>query len=100
MKLIRLLSLIILAIMLSGCFIRPYKFDIHQGNDFTPQKIAEVHVGMSEAQVHYLLGSPLIHDGFHANRWDYLHYEKPGYKKATEHHSTLYFSEGKVTRII
>jgi len=53
-------------------FIAPYKPDIVQGNVVTTEQISQVKPGMSKAQVKEILGSPLITDPFHADRWDYV----------------------------
>lgn len=52
--------------------ITPYRIDIVQGNVVTEELIAQVKPGQSRAQVRDLLGTPLLTDPFHADRWDYL----------------------------
>jgi outer membrane protein assembly factor BamE len=53
-------------------FIAPYKPDVIQGNVVTTEQIALVKPGMTRAQVREALGSPLITDPFHNDRWDYV----------------------------
>ena len=53
-------------------FIAPYKPDIIQGNVVTTEQISQIKPGMTRAQVKEILGSPLITDPFHADRWDYV----------------------------
>jgi outer membrane protein assembly factor BamE len=53
-------------------FIAPYKPDVVQGNVVTTEQISLVKPGMSRAQVKEVLGSPLITDPFHGDRWDYV----------------------------
>ena len=53
-------------------FVAPYKPDIIQGNVVTTEQLALVKTGMSRAQVKEVLGSPLITDPFHGDRWDYV----------------------------
>jgi outer membrane protein assembly factor BamE len=53
-------------------FITPYKVEVVQGNVITKEQAALIRVGMSPAQVRDVLGSPLLTDAFHANRWDYV----------------------------
>ena len=98
----RLFLVSLVSFMLSGCFIRPYKFDLQQGNTLTPEKIATIHPGMSEEQVRYVLGTPLLQDPFHANRWDYIYLEKPGArdKKEIEKRLIVFFDQGKVMRVL
>ncbi len=52
--------------------ITPYRIDIVQGNVVTKEQLALVKPGMSRVQVRDLLGSPLLADMFHADRWDYV----------------------------
>ena len=52
--------------------ITPYRIDIVQGNVVTKEQIALVRPGMSRVQVRDVLGSPLLTDAFHADRWDYV----------------------------
>ena len=52
--------------------ITPYRIEIVQGNVVTKEQADAVKVGMSRAQVRDILGSPLLTDPFHADRWDYL----------------------------
>lgn len=53
-------------------FITPYKVEVVQGNVITREQIELVKPGMSRAQVRDILGSPLLADVFHADRWDYV----------------------------
>ena len=52
--------------------ITPYRIDIVQGNVVTKEQLALVRPGMSRVQVRDVLGSPLVTDVFHADRWDYV----------------------------
>jgi len=69
--------------LLSGCeslqrtdsflgFITPYRIDIVQGNAITKEQAALIKPGLSRLQVRDILGTPLVADPFHANRWDYI----------------------------
>jgi len=89
---LRLTALIALSVasVLSGCsavskdgsvlgFITPYRIDIVQGNVVTKEQLAQVRPGMTRVQVRDLLGSPLLTDPFHADRWDYVFtIDRPG----------------------
>ena len=68
---------------LSGCealqrtdslfgFITPYRIDIVQGNAITKEQAALVKPGLSRLQVRDILGTPMLIDPFHADRWDYI----------------------------
>jgi outer membrane protein assembly factor BamE len=52
--------------------ITPYRIDIVQGNVVTKEQLARVKPGMTRNQVRDLLGSPLLADPFHEDRWDYI----------------------------
>jgi outer membrane protein assembly factor BamE len=58
--------------------ITPYRITIVQGNFVSKEAAAQMHVGMSRAEVRQLLGTPLLTDMFHDNRWDYVFYFKRG----------------------
>jgi outer membrane protein assembly factor BamE len=53
-------------------WIKPYRIEIVQGNVVTKEQAAMARPGMSKAQVRDVLGSPLVMDPFHADRWDYV----------------------------
>jgi outer membrane protein assembly factor BamE len=72
-----------LVALISGCsslhadgnflgILAPYRIDIVQGNVVTKDQLARVRPGMSRVQVRDALGSPLLTDLFHADRWDYV----------------------------
>ncbi|MFL6664816.1 MAG: outer membrane protein assembly factor BamE [Rhizobacter sp.] len=52
--------------------VTPYRVEIVQGNVVTKEQAEAVKPGMSRAQVRDILGSPLLTDPFHADRWDYV----------------------------
>lgn len=52
--------------------LHPYRLEIVQGNVITQEQAAAIKPGMTRAQVRDVLGSPLLADPFHANRWDYV----------------------------
>lgn len=90
---------LLLSLSLSACFVRPYKFDLIQGNDITSESVSLIHPGMSEEEVRYLLGTPMLHDIFHTNRWDYVYLEKPGHGEEIRRHLAIYFENGRVEKI-
>lgn len=71
------------ALMVAGCqslqssdnflgVITPYRVEVVQGNVVTSEQVALVKPGQSRQQVRDVLGSPLLADPFHADRWDYV----------------------------
>lgn len=83
--------------MLPG--LTPYKIDIQQGNYVTEDMLVKVKPGMSKAQVRFALGTPLIVDPFHSDRWDYV-YELKKRGRVIEHRRMVaVFSDDKLVRI-
>jgi outer membrane protein assembly factor BamE len=73
--------------LLAGCSswsnpidsIKPHKIDIPQGNVLSQDMLDRLKPGMTPAQVRFILGTPLIVDPFHNDRWDYVYrLEKEG----------------------
>lgn len=58
--------------------ITPYRITVVQGNFVSKEAAAQMRVGMSRAEVKQLLGTPLLTDMFHDDRWDYIFYFKRG----------------------
>ncbi len=77
-----------------------YKQEIRQGNFLSDDKIALVKTGMTQAQVQFVLGPPMVRDPFHPSRWDYVRYVNPNNGQPTQNwHVIVYFEGGKVARI-
>ncbi|GAA5235548.1 hypothetical protein GCM10025795_38130 [Verticiella sediminum] len=72
-------------------FWQPYRPNIQQGNWVTSQQIAQLRPGMTREQVRYVLGTPTLTPLFHADRWEYPYFLKPGYGQVQERHFTVYF---------
>ncbi len=58
-------------LMLAAC-ISPYRIEIQQGNYISRDAMSQVKPGMTKEQVRAIIGTPLINDIFHADRWDYI----------------------------
>ncbi len=52
--------------------LKPYQVDVVQGNVVTQEVMAQIQPGLGRTQVREILGSPLLTDPFHADRWDYV----------------------------
>ena len=91
--------LMLSVLLLAGCsslnpmnWFTAHRMDIQQGNYVTEDAVARVKPGMNRSQVRFLLGTPLLNDIFHANRWDYLYrIERPG-KPSEEKSLVVYFN--------
>ncbi len=78
MRLPRSLLLVAACSLLAACsykpsFINEYKIDVQQGNVLTQDMVAQLKPGQTREQVRFILGSPLIADIFHRQRWDYVY---------------------------
>lgn len=58
--------------------INAYKIDIQQGNVLTQEMVAQLKPGQTREQVRYILGTPLLADIFHQQRWDYAYSYRNG----------------------
>jgi len=91
------IKIILLSLLLASCgglsvpLISPYKMDIRQGNFVTPDMREKLKKGMTKAQVRYVLGTPMVNDVFHGNRWDYLYRLERDGKEIEKQNLTLYF---------
>ena len=72
-KTMRYVSLLAAIMLLSGC-LTVYKLEIQQGNIMTQEMIDKLKPGLTRSQVRYVLGTPLVTDPFHPDRWDYYYY--------------------------
>ena len=91
------LALALACASLAGCV---YRINIPQGNFLENKQIDQVAVGMTRSQVRFLLGTPMLSDPFHPDRWDDLHYFKTGRTQKVEQHELIVlFADDKVARI-
>ena len=67
-----LLAALLCATLAAGC-IKPYRMDIQQGNLITEKEVMQLKRGMSKREVRYVMGTPLVVDPFHTDRWDYYY---------------------------
>lgn len=89
--------------LLSACsfsrFLDPYLVDVRQGNYVTQDMVAQLRPGMSRDQVRFALGTPLLTDMFHGERWDYVYRFKPGKGELQQRHLSVFFEDGKLARV-
>lgn len=75
-----------------------YKLKVIQGNEIDPRAAAALRLGMTKDQVLLLLGSPLLRDAFHTDRWDYtFNTSRNGIIKERSN-LTVYFENGVLVR--
>ena len=75
-----------------------YRIDVQQGNVVTQEMLAQLTPGMDKKKVTFIMGSPVILDTFHADRWDYVYSFQPGHDKPEMRRVTLFFEDDKLVR--
>jgi outer membrane protein assembly factor BamE len=79
-------------------FLSPYRVAIQQGNFVSQEMVAQLKEGMTPDQVRFALGTPLLTDIFHANRWDYVFRLKKGNGEVTTSRVTVFFKDNRLAR--
>lgn len=83
---------------LSACV---YQASVSQGNVIKQDDLDQLEVGMTRSQVRFLLGTPMIEDPFHYERWDYVYFLKIGRDDAIfKRWISIYFDGDKVREIV
>jgi outer membrane protein assembly factor BamE len=99
---IRILAIAI-SLLLAACSSTPtaqlYRIDVRQGNVITQEMVAQLKPGLTRDQVRFILGSPLVADMFHTDRWDYVYYFQPGKGEAQQRRLTVIFEDNKLARL-
>ncbi len=102
-----LLSVIATVVLCAACssvnqsksYITPYRIDVRQGNWVTQEMMSQLKPGQTREQVRFILGSPLVSDMFHADRWDYIYRLQPGRGEAEQRRITVFFQDEKLVRV-
>lgn len=76
----------------------PYKIDIQQGNFVSKEMVSQLREGMTMDQVRFVLGTPMLSDIFHAERWYYPFQFQKGNGEITASRVTVYFKDGVLER--
>ena len=105
-------ALLIVAVsLLAGCAssgfslpkipgIEAHRMEIQQGNYVTQEMIAKLQPGMTRDQVRFVLGTPLVADAFHADRWDYMfRRQRANSKQIEQRRIVIFFDDGRLSRI-
>src|SRR3954469_23149548 len=79
--------------------ITPYRMDIQQGNFISQDMVAQLKPGMTREQGRFILGTPLITDIFHGERWDYVYYREASDGKREGRRIAVFFADGKLDRL-
>lgn len=95
-KILSILALAIASTTISGC---AYRVDLKQGNFVEQSAIDQLRQGMSQEQVQYILGTPMLTDALDNTRWYYVHFDRYAWTKPNIHNLILVF-EGRVLKDI
>lgn len=96
----KIFTLHVLLLLLAGCSSVPsllYRIEIQQGNVITHEMMEKLKPGMTRAQVRFVLGSPMISDAFHDNRWDYVYRLEQEGRLIEQHRITVFFEDDRMT---
>ena len=86
------------ALLATGCV---YQAALSQGNLLDQEDIDQVEVGMTRGQVRFLLGTPMIDDPFHEDRWDYVYFLRIGRDQAIfKRWISVYYDGDNVIEIV
>jgi len=99
------------ALLLGGCgpvtstlinwspgFLKPYRPDVPQGNIVTREMFDQLRPGMSQDQVRFLMGTPLLTSIFRQERWDYVYFLRRRNGSTQERRVVVFFKDGRLDR--
>jgi outer membrane protein assembly factor BamE len=98
-------TFIALSLLLAGCgnnfgFPGVYRINVEQGNIVTFDMIEQLQPGMTRRQVRFILGTPLIEDTFHPDRWDYRYTLRNGIDTLEENRLTVFFEGDELVNVV
>ena len=76
-----------------------YRIPIQQGNVLDQDKVNQLQPGMAKRQVRHLMGSPMLVDPFHQDRWDYVYSFRPSRGDTEVRRVALFFQHDQLDRI-
>lgn len=77
---------------LTGCFLKPYRADIQQGNSLEQKDIDKIQTGMTRGEVKSILGTPMLRNTFDDSCWTYVYTMQKNGGKIQERELILHFS--------
>jgi outer membrane protein assembly factor BamE len=86
----------ILFAALPGCIYTP---DILQGNIVSQEMVDQIRPGMNKRQIAFIMGTPLLQDPFHDNRWDYIYSNQPGGEDRLQKRISLFFKNEQLSAV-
>src|SRR5690606_20053951 len=79
--------------------LSPYRIDIQQGNFVSREMVEQLKEGMTREQVRFALGTPLLNDIFHDNRWDYAFRLQKGSGEVISSRVSVFFEGNRLVKI-
>ena len=76
-----------------------YRIDVQQGNVVDREMLSQLEIGMDTRKVRFIMGTPLLVDPFHGNRWDYVYSLRTGSGPVVKQRATLHFVDDRLARI-
>ena len=73
-----------------------YKIGIPQGNIITQDMVDQLRPGMTKRQVIFVMGTPLVRDPFHQDRWDYIYSFQPGGGERGQERVSVFFDDDQL----
>jgi outer membrane protein assembly factor BamE len=79
--------------------VTPYRIEIQQGNYVSQEMISQLKPGMTKEQVRFILGTPMVTDIFHSDRWDYVYWREAPNGARESRKITVMFEQGQLARV-
>lgn len=102
-SLFKALLVLLPALLLTACnnvpfldFPGVYKISIPQGNIITQDMVDQLRPGMTKRQVIFVMGTPLVRDPFHQDRWDYIYSFQPGGGQRAQERVSVFFVDDQL----
>jgi outer membrane protein assembly factor BamE len=100
-KIVPRILIVTLSLLNAACgVLTPYRIEIQQGNYVTQEMVAQLKPGLTRDQVRFVMGTPLVSDIFHQERWDYVFTRQRANSQDVEHRRVaVFFEDGKLKRV-
>lgn len=97
-------GLLVAALLVAACnpltVFSVYRMEIQQGNYISQEAVSQLKMGMTRDQVRFVLGTPLVTDIFHEDRWDYIYRrQRSNSRQVEERRLSVFFTGDKLVRV-
>lgn len=80
-------------------WIPSHKLTVYQGNVITQDMVKKLQPGMTKSQVRLIMGTPLLEDPFHPERWDYNYTVTRNSKLMEQKNVTVFFENDVFSKV-